>query len=569
MAITGIQRVDLIGSPSADDLRIGDLGGDVGINVLQAPGDTSVDFDLLSAVELHVFGGPAGGATGNDVLDASGGAGTGFAAPPGLALSLTGGDGNDTLIGGAGDDTLDPGTGDDVVSGASGVDMAGYADAPGPSGVGVDLSLSGPQDTGGAGTDTLSGVEGLSGSAFADQLTGDGGPNTLRAGADVAGRPGHDVLSGMGGEDLLSDSRADDVLAGGFGEDTLLVQNGGDDSADGGEGRDSVLAGEGTFGGPPGSDQLDGGGDVDTLSYACSGGGTSGVTVDLAVTGPQATGAAGTDTIAHFENLDGSDGPDVLSGNDQANVIFGLGLPPCGSTDGIDVIDGRAGDDTLGSQLELPELGTNRMWLYGGSGNDTLIGTSLNDYLDGGPGDDVLKALSGNDILNSLDGVGADKDFCGRNIDRVGYDALDTLDSCEDATLDVAPPPPGTPLGASPPADPTSVLPVPGAGASLPAIRPSSAISIPSARACLSRRRLTVRLRTPPATHIDRAVIKVAGKTIVSFRPARATTPVDLHGLPRGRFVVAITLTLTDGRVLRLTRRYRTCARRTAARRRR
>lgn len=559
MSFFGIQRIDVIGSAAGDTLRIGELG----VNHVTSGGDTSVDIATTFVDQLHVFGGPAD-STGDDTLDASGGAGTGGALSSGIVLSLSGGDGSDTLAGAGGDDTLEPGTGDDTVTGAAGTDVAAYPDVPGPAGVTLDLGVTGPQATGGAGSDTLSGIEGLSGSPYADTLTGDAGPNTLIAGADAAGRSGQDVLGGMGADDLLIDSRGADVLAGGFGEDTVRVQNGGDDSADGGEGRDSVLAGEGTLGGPAGTDALDGGGDVDTLSYACSGGGTNGVSVDLVLPGAQATGAAGTDTIANFENLEGSDGPDVLSGNDLPNSIFGIGLPPCSSTDGIDVIDGRGGDDTIGSQLALPELGTNRMWLYGGNANDTLVGTSLNDYLDGGQGDDVLNALSGNDILNSIDAGGADQDLCGGNIDRVGYDAPDLLKACEEIGLDVVPPPPGTPLGTPAPGDATAagrlLLPDPQQKpAALPALKATSVISIPLAKRCLSRRHMTVRLRTPRGTLISRAVIKVAGRTVVNFRPARATTPVGLRGLPRGRYTVVITVSFADGRVVRQTRRYRTC----------
>jgi hypothetical protein len=43
-------------------------------------------------------------------------------------------------------------------------------------------------------------------------------------------------------------------------------------------------------------------------------------------------------------------------------------------------------------------------------------------------------------------------------------------------------------------------------------------------------------------------------------RGRRLRAPVDLRSLPRGRFKVAITVRLADGRSLRGTRRYRACA---------
>src|SRR6185369_14520584 len=51
--------------------------------------------------------------------------------------------------------------------------------------------------TGGAGADTLSNIENLTGSAFSDVLTGEGGVNVLKGGG------GADVLTGGAGADLL------------------------------------------------------------------------------------------------------------------------------------------------------------------------------------------------------------------------------------------------------------------------------------------------------------------------------------------------------------------------------
>ena len=70
--------------------------------------------------------------------------------------------GNDTLIGGAGNDTLD--------GGAAGSDTASYADAT--AGVTVSLAITTAQNTVGAGTDTLTNFENLTGSNLNDTLTG-------------------------------------------------------------------------------------------------------------------------------------------------------------------------------------------------------------------------------------------------------------------------------------------------------------------------------------------------------------------------------------------------------------
>ncbi len=108
---------------------------------------------------------------------------------------LDGGAGNDKLWGGTGDDILIGGAGADTLTGGDGSDTASYASATGL--VVVDLSVTGAQNTHAGGTDTLSGIENLVGSAFSDTLTGDGGANRLTGGA------GHDTLTGGGGADTF------------------------------------------------------------------------------------------------------------------------------------------------------------------------------------------------------------------------------------------------------------------------------------------------------------------------------------------------------------------------------
>jgi Ca2+-binding RTX toxin-like protein len=70
------------------------------------------------------------------------------------------------LTGDAGNNTLDGGGGDDTLDGGAGTDTASYAHAA--SGVTVSLAVAGAQNTGGAGNDTLTALENLSGSSFND-----------------------------------------------------------------------------------------------------------------------------------------------------------------------------------------------------------------------------------------------------------------------------------------------------------------------------------------------------------------------------------------------------------------
>jgi len=52
----------------------------------------------------------------------------------------------------------------------------------------------------------------------------------------------------------------------------------------------------------------------------------------------------------------------------------------------------------------------------------------------------------------------------------------------------------------------------------------------------------------------------VNGRRKVRVTGRRLSTPVDLRGLPRGRYRVEVRVRLADGRTLRQTRGYRTCA---------
>jgi Ca2+-binding RTX toxin-like protein len=118
--------------------------------------------------------------------------------------NLIGSSFNDNLTGNAAANVLSGGDGNDVLDGAAGNDTASYAGAA--SAVTVSLALTGAQVTGGAGTDTLIGIENLVGSALADNLTGSAVANNINGGA------GADVLTGAGGADAIDTGAANDNL---------------------------------------------------------------------------------------------------------------------------------------------------------------------------------------------------------------------------------------------------------------------------------------------------------------------------------------------------------------------
>jgi Ca2+-binding RTX toxin-like protein len=209
------------------------------------------------------------GLAGDDTIDGAGGNDL-----------ICGGDGNDRLAGGAGEDVISGDAGNDAVDGGgqpgSGVDFAAYDASP----AAVKASLATGSVTG-WGSDQLTGIEGLSGSRFADSLTGDAGDNVL------LGQRGTDRLNGLAGSDLLSGTEGNDVLSGGRGGDLALYEH------------------------SPRS-----------------------VRVDL---GAGTAGGWGRDRLRSIEDVVGSNRPDRLYGGAGRNYLWGLG--------GADLIDGRGGRD--------------------------------------------------------------------------------------------------------------------------------------------------------------------------------------------------------------------------------
>ncbi len=390
---------------------------------------------------------------------------------------LAGGAGNDTLYGGSGIDTLLGEDGDDVLTGGPGADSldggtgSDTADYTGSSASITANLATGTGSGGDAASDTLTGIENLTGSAFNDSLIGDSGANVLN------GAAGNDTLDGGAGNDTLAGGAGADSLIGGSGTDTADYSasaygvaaslatglgSGGDAAGDTltgtenltGSGFNDLLTGDGaanvldggagndTLAGGAGADSLIGGSGTDTADYSAS---SADVSVSLA-TGLGSGGHAAGDTLTGIENLTGSAFNDSLTGDSGANVLNGAA--------GNDTLDGGAGNDTLAG-------GAGADSLIGGSGTDTadysasasgvtvslatglgsggdaagdtltaienLTGSGFNDLLTGDAGANVLTGAAGADSLSG--GAGSDSLYGGTENDTlVGGSGSDLLD---------------------------------------------------------------------------------------------------------------------------------------------
>ena len=93
----------------------------------------------------------------------------------------------------------------------------------------------------------------------------------------------------------------------------------------------------------------------------------------------------------------------------------------------------------------------------------------------------------------------------------------------------------------------------------LPAIKPSAVFTLPSNKKCVSRRVFRIRLKAPKGVKLVSATVRVNNKLVKTVKGKRLTAPVDLRGLPKGKFTVKVEAKTADKRTVRDSRKYRTC----------
>ncbi|HVW24622.1 MAG TPA: calcium-binding protein [Polyangiaceae bacterium] len=223
--------------------------------------------------------------------------------------TLVGAGGNDTLNGGDGDDTFDEGTaanGGDVFNGGAGVDTVDYSKRAG--GVGVKITMDGLAANDGQagieGDNVKADVENAIGTDYNDLITGNALPNRIKGGK------GNDQLNGGDNDDVFDE---------------------GDDLTSGDHDSDVIVGGKG----------------IDTVDYS---GRSAALTITLdgaADSGDQSVSPKEADSL-DCENATGGSGVNTMTGNAAANWLMGgVSNDVIHGGDGDDTLDGGGGDDTL------------------------------------------------------------------------------------------------------------------------------------------------------------------------------------------------------------------------------
>jgi Ca2+-binding RTX toxin-like protein len=434
-------RVVVYGTEGDDVMAAGQFGF-----AWTPDGDVDVTFSPSAFVlEVHNLGG-------NDYFNGRGqnGAGLHFLGP----ITITGGDGNDSLLRGSSEpDSIDGGPGNDSLQGQEANDVL----------------------DGGPGDDTLAG------GGEADTMTGG---------------PGVDSFFGSSGDDIFhaQDDEADTSFSGGAGNDTLYYDEGIDPAGvavevrigDGGpppptgpcvfdastrqitatidpgsQATLQVVGGAIWFGTTPAAcgtatttntDRITvngAAGTAETLVLDQQGGGFGpGVEVESGISEIELTVALGdaADSIVVF----GTPGPDTilvgqsgmaLNGDGDRDVTITAPLPSQ-----IEIW-GLGGPNTLGGQGG-PGIGSSfagRVILHAGDSGDTLTGGLGDDELHGGLGNDTLTGRDGADTIDGAAGNdtlignnGADQLTGGPGADSFAGGAGDDVIHAEDDFADVS-----------------------------------------------------------------------------------------------------------------------------------
>jgi len=407
----GIDKAD--GGPGDGDI----VRGDAGIDTLSGGAGGNDIVSYASATRSGVVVSLAAGKAKGDGHDGLSGFEDVVGSPQGDAIDgdggfnrIDGGVGNDSLDSGGGGDHAFGGPGSDNCNGFAAETSCGPEPAP-PAHMAYGILNQGLDGSslivqGSPGNDSIGIARGASGWVVTSAIpifAGDGcqtsNPSTMVC-PDTGGAPLIVVTGGQGNDGLAIDGSVPG------GAKVRINGNAGDDNLVGGNGEDVLEAGENYNGPDFGHDRLEGGAGSDVL-YADPGGDNllGGTGNDLLVNsvvtcqGHVYDGGAGEDTVSYARSKD----------NLRVSLGGSGGPPGCGNDDQV--------------------LAVNES-LEGSDGPDVLIGDNGENSLMGHLGDDVLIGKGGSDFIDALDGQRDKQIDCGGGGDDVVKDGSDPTSSC-------------------------------------------------------------------------------------------------------------------------------------------
>ena len=357
-----------------------------------------------------------------------------------VANAIPGDNNNNTLTGTPGNDVLQAFGGDDSINGLGGFDRALYTDATG----GITANLAAGTVSGaGVGNDTLTAIEGIVGSDFADTFnaagfTGSSGvPGTPIGFNEFEGRGGNDTITGAVngfGAALTRVSYVSatagvivDIAAGtadgdaSVGHDTFvgpgILAVWGSAFADTLLGSNNGFGTVEVFAGFGGNDVINGRGGFDRADYNNDPATTSGITVHLAAGTVTGDATVGTDTLISVEAVRGTNFADTYDATGFSGTSANAG-----SLGTFNEVTGEGGDDTIigngntrisftnatagvtvdiaaGTASGDASVGTDHF-----TGVNAVMGSMFADTLSGSAGNETFTGLGGNDVIDGRGG---------------------------------------------------------------------------------------------------------------------------------------------------------------------
>jgi Ca2+-binding RTX toxin-like protein len=416
--IDGGTGKDTLNGGKGDDVYVVDQGDDI---IVEASGEgtdtvrSSVTYALGTYLENLTLTGSGnihgiGNGLANTIVGTTGN------------NSLSGGADDDHLTGGDGNDTLDGGTGSDWMNGGASNDtyvVDAISDTVVPDVSGTDIVVSSVNFS----LASVTGIEHLTLTGTAASAIGNGAANVVTGNGEdnsLAGSGGNDTLFGGDGGDTLDGGTGNDSLEGGDGDDYYVIDGSGDVlSEDADEGDDTVessisfvlganlenlvltgsanLAGTGNgddngLTGNAGNNTLLGGGGDDFLE-----GGDGNDSLDGGAGSDGLAGGAGNDTL---RSGDAAEDYTRFLGGDGVDLAI---IDRASHTRSFVVDIGDPGGSVAHSDIEI--AGIERLDFTAGSGNDNITGGALADRITGNAGRDLLAGGGGADTMTGGDGV--------------------------------------------------------------------------------------------------------------------------------------------------------------------